>query len=69
MVFLLVLNIKLILKRNLFQGKVHGEVSFDCVRCYEKRGIPADYVFGAKQKPKMFKRSDDVTSSVSGENS
>ena len=33
-------------------GKIHGEVIFDYVSCYEKHGELADYVFSAKQRPK-----------------
>ena len=56
--YLLVFIIKFILTRVLFQGKIHGEVSFDRVRCFEKLGEHADYVF--KQRPNKFKCSDDV---------
>ena len=44
--------IKFILARVLCQGKIHGEANSDRVRCYEKQGELADYVFSAKQRPK-----------------
>ena len=58
--YLLVLIMKFIITRVLFQGKNHGKASFDRVRCYEKLGKHADYIFSAKLRPSKFKRSDDV---------
>ena len=51
---------KLIITRVGFRGKPMREDSLDCVKCYYKLRKHADYVLSAKQRPKNFKRSDDV---------
>ena len=58
----LMLTINSYLRGLYFKDNSMGEVNFYRVRCYEKLGEHADYVFSVKQKPKKFKRLDDFTS-------